>query len=115
MKYNACAEVIRVVDGDTMHSFLDIGWGIILMPRGKAGALGTVRVLLPDGKKWDAAESSTERGRAARAYLEGMIHPGMHLEVVSHALDVFGRTLGSVTLPNGEDWATHMHTMGFSK
>jgi endonuclease YncB( thermonuclease family) len=111
----ATAEVIRVVDGDTFHAFLDIGWGIILMPRGKAGAFGTVRVTYPDGVKWDAAEGSTERGREARRILQALLPVGIKLEVVSHEIDVFGRTLGSVTLPNGEDWATAMHTMGFTK
>lgn len=116
MKYNACAEVIKVVDGDTLHSLLDIGWGLILRPRGKAGSFGTVRVTYPDGRKWDAAEMSNDRGKAAQAYLQGMIRPGMHLEVVSHGLDsLLSRTVGSVTLPNGEDWATHMHAMGFTK
>ncbi len=116
MKRLATAEIIASVDGDTFHSLLDIGWGIVLLPRGKRGASGgTVRVTYPDGVKWDAAEKSTLLGKECREVISRIVLPGMKLEVVSHGLDDFGRTLGSVTLPNGEDWATAMDALGYTK
>lgn len=116
MIYSARAEVLEVVDGDTFHSNLDIGWGIVLRPRSlPEPGLGTVRLLYPSGEPFDAAETSTPLGRDARAYARELIRPGMRLPVASFHVDVFGRTLGAVTLPDGRDWATLMAATGYAK
>lgn len=110
------AEVVEVVDGDTFHSNLDIGWGIILKPRRRpAPGPGTVRAVFPDGSPFDAPERSTTRGKLAKAAVQELVQPGMVLLVVSFHLDDFGRTLGSVTLPDGRDWATVMTELGHVK
>lgn len=111
----ATAEVVAIVDGDTFHSRLDIGWGVILLPRGKYGAAGTIRVVFPDGSKYDAPEYNTKPGKQATAYILREVAIGARLEVTSHGLDDFGRTLGSVTLPSGFDWATALTSLGFVK
>jgi endonuclease YncB( thermonuclease family) len=116
MMWRAIASVTEVVDGDTFHSILDIGWGIALLPRlqPKPG-LGTVRVVFPDGKKYDAPEMKTLAGQKAKAHIIGLVHPGDLLEIESHEIDDFGRTLGAVKLADGRDWATVMTEAGFVK
>ncbi len=122
MIYRAVASVIRVTDGDTVETLLDIGWGIILRPRGKSdgpddarGGPGTIRVVGRGGVKYDAPERGTEHGRQARAVIAGIVAPGAELAVTSYGLDDFGRTLGAVTLPDGQDWAAFMTTLGYVK
>lgn len=110
---HAVAEVIQVVDGDTLHSHLDIGWGIVLKPR-PYGA-GTIRIVFPDGKKYDSPEHRSTLGREAKDYALRLTKPGDRLEVVSFGIDDFGRTLGSVLLPNGHDWAELMTEAGYVK
>lgn len=110
------AEVVEVVDADTFHSNLDIGWGIVLKPRRRPNpGPGTVRVLHTDGSPYDAPETSTSLGRMARGFARALVAPGDVLFVVSFHLDDFGRTLGSVTLPDGRDWAAVMTAQGFVK
>lgn len=111
----ATAQIIRVVDGDTLHTLLDVGWGIILRPRGLHGAAGTIRAMYADGRPYDAPEVSTARGKEARLYAQGLMLPGQELEVGSHGLDDFGRTLGSVLLADGRDWAAAMTEAGYVK
>lgn len=111
----ATAQVIRVVDGDTVHTLLDIGWGIVLRPRGPRGAAGTIRAVFPNGAPYDAPESHTELGKRAAAYAGRLIQPGQELEVVSHGLDDWSRTLGAVRLADGRDWATTMIEGGYAK
>ena len=118
-------EVVQVVDGDTVHTRLDIGWGILLLPRwlppepGKPRRInpgpGTVRVLFPDGGKYDAPESTTAAGKRATAFVRNLVPVGAVLLVESFHLDDFGRTLGAVTLPDGRDWATVMASAGYLK
>jgi endonuclease YncB( thermonuclease family) len=108
--------VVEVVDGDTFHAQLDIGWGIVLLPRSKpTPGLGTVRAVFPDGTPYDAPETSTVQGRLARTYARKLIKAGEKLEIVSFKIDDFGRTLAAVDLANGGDWATEMTAAGFIK
>lgn len=113
------ANVISVHDGDTFDSMLDIGWGIVLRPRGKkmtkAGGGGTIRVVAADGSPYDAPELTTIRGKTAAAFAQTLVGPGTWVEVVSYGLDDFGRTLGAVTLPDGRDWAAVMTEAGYVK
>lgn len=112
----ASAEVVKVIDGDTFHGRLNIGWGIVLEPRSSAEpGLGTVRVLFPDGRPYDAPETSTAFGKEARDVARGLVPVGLIVEVASFKLDAFGRTLGAVTLPDGRDWATTMTALGYVK
>lgn len=120
MIFNAIAEVIEVVDGDTFHANLDIGWGIMLRPRKPERGetirgIGSVRVLFPDGTPFDASEVGTVAGRSARAFARTLVRPGEKLTVASFALDDFGRTLGAVTLSDGRDWAAAMTLAGYGK
>lgn len=116
----AYATVLQVVDGDTFHATLDIGWGITLQPRHSLDrsvnpGIGTVRILHADGRPYDAPEMSTAHGRDACLFIASIVKAGMVLQVRSFHLDPFGRTLGAVELPNGQDWAELMDRNGYVK
>lgn len=113
----ARAEVVRVVDADTVHTRLDIGWGVILLPRlGDEPNFGTLRVVQFDGSRWDAPESTTVLGRAATKFVNSLVKPGDRLAVVSYGVATDGRrTLASIQLANGADWAKTCIDAGFVK
>lgn len=117
MIFHAEAEVIAVVDGDTIHTWLDIGWGIKLHPRmGPRPGPGTIRLLHSDARKWDAPERKDyDRWLAAKTALAGLLPVGSVHPVVSWRLDDFGRTLGSILLPDGRDVADVMDGLGHRK
>lgn len=109
--------VVAYVDADTVHTDLDIGWGVILKPRiGKEPNFGTLRIVRPDGSEWDAPEKRTPLGIAAITYMKQYVLIGQKLDVVSHGLATDGRrTAASVTWADGRDWATAMTAEGFVK
>lgn len=117
MRWVASAKVVRVIDGDTFHAELDIGWGIMLRPRGgDNGGLGTVRVLMPGGGPFDAPDRETPyRQRLATEAAQRLLWPGIVVPIISHRLDDFGRTLASVSLPDGRDFGQVMTALGHVK
>lgn len=113
----AKAEIVRVVDADTVHTRLDIGWGVILLPRlGSEPNFGTLRIVHADGSRYDAPESTTILGRKATAFVNANVKPGQLLHVISHGVATDGRrTLASVTWADGSDWALRLAQEGFVK
>lgn len=110
------AEVVKVTDGDTFHSLLDIGWGLVLKPRRMPNpGFGTVRVIHADGTPYDAPESNTRRGKVAADDAQELAPPGTVVRVLSFHVDDFGRTLAAVTFPDGRDWAAVMTGLGHVK
>ncbi len=79
------AEVLKVVDGDTFHLRLDLGWQITMKARCRIAGI-------------DAPELDTEAGQAAKAYAQELLRPGDQVTFVSHSLDKYGRPLGSIIL-----------------
>ena len=111
----AKATVVKVVDGDTVHTILDIGWGITIGPRmGKDPNFGTLRIVHADGSAFDTPEKGTPEGKAAKTFALALVKPGDVLPVVSYGPATDGRrTLASITLPDGRDWAAVMVEAGF--
>jgi endonuclease YncB( thermonuclease family) len=96
-------------DGDTCHVDLDLGF------------METLRAYDIDGAPRvscrifgiNAPELSTGAGQVAKAYAEQICPPGTHVTVVSHGLDKYGgRFDGSLTLPDGSDFAQKMLAAG---
>jgi endonuclease YncB( thermonuclease family) len=101
------AEVIRVVDGDTMDMRIDMGLGMILEDR--------IRVL-----GFNAPETFRPRNEAERAHgkeatkraselLQG------HLTVVVSGRGSFGRVLARIILEDGTDFSETMISGGLEK
>lgn len=75
------ATVVEVVDGDTIKLDLDLGWHISLRARCRISGI-------------NAPELNTPEGQAAKAYAQGMVHPGDEVTFSSTCLDKYGRPLG---------------------
>jgi endonuclease YncB( thermonuclease family) len=107
-------QVLRVVDGDTFIALLDVGWGIFHQP--KKG----VRVLADGGGAYDAPDRQTpEAMRAATVAARSLLPVGVEVLITSYRIaadvDAFGRTLASVRLPDGRDYAAVMTAAGHVK
>jgi endonuclease YncB( thermonuclease family) len=96
-------------DGDTCHLNVDVGFGIIL----SAYSTGGRPVLSCRVFGINAPELNTEAGRAALAYAAQLCPPGTRVMVVSHGWDKYGgRFDGTLTLPDGRDYAAEMLAAG---
>jgi len=80
------AEVIRVVDGDTVALNLSLGWHIYLD--------ANVRIY-----GVNAPELSTMMGKAARDFAVAELPRGMPVVFESKQLDKYGRPLGALRYP----------------
>lgn len=103
------AKCLAIHDGDTVTFEIDAGFDHIIM-----------------GLDWDGKsrlscrvygintpELATAAGKAALAYAETILHVGDVCQVVSHGWDKYGgRFDGTVTLPDGSDFATLMLDSG---
>lgn len=83
-KWAVPADVVCVVDGDTVRLNLDLGWHIRLTTRCRVSTI-------------DAPEIKTPEGVAAKAYAEHLLKPGDEVLFTSHSLDKYGRPLGIIT------------------
>lgn len=97
--------VVRVIDGDSLVSDLDLGWGVWQRQR-------TVRVAHMNAPELHVSGKSNPAGVAARAFAEQLLTVGSVVQLVSHSLDKYGRALCSVTLADGRDFATCLIVAG---
>lgn len=107
----------KITDGDTIVlEYLDYGWGLRQYPidPGEPGYCA-IRITLPDGKWYDAPETTDKaRNKLAVDYLTSLLPLGTWVRIKSYGLDQ-GRTLASITLPDGRDVATVMIAAGHVK
>jgi micrococcal nuclease len=94
------AKVVRVVDGDTVHLNIDLGFFTWIIDR-------SVRII-----GINAPELSTAEGKVARDFAMNLLPVDTHVSLNSHSLDKYGRVLGSITLPNGTDYGSAMIAAG---
>lgn len=109
--------VLKIHDGDTFTmEYIDLGWGMRIYPI-DSGSPGycSIRLTLPDGGWYDAPESSDKvRSKLAVEFIKNLIPVGTWVKIKSYGFSV-GRTLASVTLPDGKDLATEMIKGGHTK
>jgi endonuclease YncB( thermonuclease family) len=114
---SAVGLVDHVTDGDTfVMQYLDLGWGNRIYPIDK-GAPGycAIRVTLPDQGWYDAPEKKDKaRWQAATDFAKTLLTAGDEVYIVSYGFSM-GRTLASVTLPDGTDLASMMIQAGHTK
>lgn len=113
----ATGPVLKVHDGDTfVLEFIDHGWGLRTHPidEGEPGHC-SIRVTLPDCVWYDAPEKADKtRDKLATDYAKTLLPVGTWVEIKSYGFSA-GRTLASVTLPDGSDLATLMIAAGHIK
>jgi micrococcal nuclease len=83
-EYNTKVE--RVVDGDTIDVFFDLGFEVWSHQRIRLAGI-------------DAPEKNTPYGKAVKAYLIGLIE-GKAVRIQTTKPDKYGRYLGKIFLPN---------------
>lgn len=103
------AKVVDFHDGDTAHIDVDLGFS------------ETASAYTIDGHPQlscriygiNAPELDTDAGKAALAYAQQICPPGTLVTVLSHSWDKYGgRWDGSITLPDGSDFAALMLSSG---
>lgn len=99
------ARFVGLHDGDTLWLDIDLGFGEQLTAKSFSGKTQvSCRVF-----GINAPELSTEAGKEAKAYAETLLKPGDLVKLVSHGWDAYGgRYDGTVTLPDGTDFAARM-------
>jgi endonuclease YncB( thermonuclease family) len=105
--YRARCDAIH--DGDSIYFSVDLGFDHLIVshdwdghPRMECRVYGI-----------NAPELSTEAGKAALAYAQTLLKPGDVCQVTSHGWDKYGgRFDGTVTLPDGTDFAGLMLSSG---
>jgi endonuclease YncB( thermonuclease family) len=94
------ATVISIHDGDTTTLDIDLGFSITLRYNCRAYGI-------------NAPELNTQAGIDARTYAQTLMPSSTRVIVLSHGWDKYGgRFDGTITLPDGTDWATNMLQTG---
>ncbi len=106
-RYGTCGDRVwrypahptTVIDGDTLRARVDIGIPTRL--------INEIRV-----EHVDAWEEREPGGPAATDYAVAHFPTGVPVTVTSRKLEKYGRILGSITLPDGADYATGLLNAG---
>lgn len=103
------ARVLDWHDGDTAHIDVDLGFS----QRAAAYTIDGHPQLSCRIYGINAPELTTDAGKTALAYAQQICPPGTMVTVVSHNWDKYGgRWNGTITLPDGSDYAALMLTSG---
>jgi len=90
-------------DGDTCHTDLDLGFGLILALSCRCYGINAPELATPDGPP-------------ARDYAISLAPPGTAVTIISHGWDKYGgRFLGDITLPGGRNFGQAMIDAGHAK
>tara|TARA_R110000744_G_scaffold356591_1_gene463356 strand:- start:825 stop:1223 length:399 start_codon:yes stop_codon:yes gene_type:complete len=91
------AEVLRIVDGDTLDAEIDIGFDVFVKKRIRLFGIDT----------WESRTRDLEekkKGLAAKARLKELLEEnGNKFMLQSHELGKYGRVLGSIILDDDRD------------
>jgi micrococcal nuclease len=89
--YTYKAEVIRVIDGDTVVLNIDLGFKIHHISPCRLAGINAPEMNAKDEKVRAAAVASKE-------YLMGLLPEGMEVKIISKKLDKYGRPIVSIGL-----------------
>jgi len=93
--YQYKAELLRIIDGDTLDCLIDIGFDVFVQKRIRLFGMDT----------WESRTRDLEekaKGLAAKARLKELIHEnGDKFSLISHELGKYGRVLGTIMLDGG--------------
>lgn len=77
------AKIERVIDGDTVDVELDLGMRVFFRTRLRIAGI-------------DAPERNTDAGKAAKAFLQGLLPVGWAVTVSTYKPDKYGRALADI-------------------
>jgi micrococcal nuclease len=98
--YEYKAQIEKIVDGDTMHLVVDLGIDLSVRL--------TVRIA-----GINCPEMSTDEGKAAKLYAEEVLLGGIKvLRTIKDRKEKYGRYLGQLELPDGQDFGVVMINAG---
>ena len=101
-RYNCTVE--RVVDGDTLDAFIDLGFNVIVRKRIRFYGINA-----PESRTRDLEEK--KRGLAAKARLKEVLGQNENKFVLqSHGVGKYGRCLGELFLSDGDDKSCLLYT-----
>ena len=89
--YEYKIKVKRVIDGDTIDAYIDLGFNVSTTKRIRFHGINT-----PESRTRDLEEKA--RGLAAKARLIEMLDDADEIVLLSHGVGKFGRVLGSLTV-----------------
>jgi len=85
-------ELVRVVDGDTIDAYIDLGFDVKIKKRIRFMGINT-----PESRTRDLEEK--KRGLAAKDRVKCLLEECDHIELKSHGVGKYGRCLGEISLP----------------
>ena len=93
--YNYRANVIRVVDADTLDLDVDIGFGIFTRQ--------CVRLARIDA--WEVRGEEKVKGRKAKAFVEDLLHPIKQVMIATtKERGKYGRYIAEIMVPKGDGY-----------
>lgn len=114
----ATATITRWIDGDTVVvDALDPGWGVSLQPTTSSDMRCHIRlagVNTPDTNK-NAKWYDPVLAARASAYSAAVWPSGTKVTLTSYGFDDFGRTLATITDPDGNDVGSLLVTAGYAR
>lgn len=108
--YHYKAHLERVVDGDTIDFLIDLGFDMHIRERVRLKGIDT-----PEIRTKDLHEK--EEGMRAKDYVESLfVKHGPSVEIhTEYHLGKYGRTIGRVFFPNGDDLSEKLLEGGYAE
>jgi micrococcal nuclease len=95
-------EVVRVVDGDTVDVFLDLGFNITVKKRIRLYGINTPETRLQSKiKNVEERKAEKSRGLKAKEQLKMLLYSARELYIRSEGLGKYGRVLGIIKDQDG--------------
>jgi micrococcal nuclease len=89
--YTYTIELIRVIDGDTIDAYIDLGFDVKVKKRIRFMGINT-----PESRTRDLEEK--KRGLAAKDRVKCLLEGCCSIQLKSHGVGKYGRCLGEITI-----------------
>ena len=89
--YTYNIELIRVIDGDTIDAYIDLGFDVKIKKRIRFMGINT-----PESRTRDLEEK--KRGLAAKDRVKCLLEDCCRIKLKSHGVGKYGRCLGEITI-----------------
>ena len=87
--YNYSIDVVKVVDGDTIDAYIDLGFDVSVKKRIRFMGINT-----PESRTRDLEEKA--KGLAAKDRLKAILEGAKTIQLCSHGVGKYGRCLGEL-------------------